>query len=146
MMGSPASEEGRRPLGPENFDCEKQHKVTITKGFYLGKYEVSQKEWRTVMGNNHSLFKGENLPVERVPWNDCQEFVRKLNEKEKRMYRLPTEAEWEYACRAGTNTAYYFGNDKEKLVDYAWCFINSGGKTHAVGQKKSNSWCLYDMH
>src|SRR5207237_1229633 len=101
MMGSPAKEVGRE----EN---ESQHKVTLTKGFYMGVCTVTQEEWKAVMGNNPSGLKGEkNLPVEQVSWNDCEKFIKNLREKDKKLYRLPTEAEWEYACRAGTRTAYY---------------------------------------
>ena len=102
-MGSPKEEIGRG----EN---ETQHKVTLTKGFYMGVYTVTQEQWQEVMGNNPSHFKGEkNLPVETVSWDDCQEFIKKLREKDKKPYRLPTEAEWEYACRAGTTTPFHFG-------------------------------------
>ena len=103
MMGSPKEEK-------EGNDNETQHKVTLTKGFYMGVYTVTQEQWQEVMGNNPSQFKGEkNLPVERVSWDDCQEFIKKLREKDKKPYRLPTEAEWEYACRAGTTTPFHFG-------------------------------------
>ena len=96
VMGSPKEEKLRN-------DNETQHKVTLTKGFYMGVYTVTQEEWQAVMGKNPSWFKGEkNLPVEQVPWDDCQEFIKKLREKDKKPYRLPTEAEWEYACRAGS--------------------------------------------
>ena len=99
------------------------------------------------MGNNPSNFKGEDRPVESVSWKDVQEFVKKLNEKEGTdKYRLPSEAEWEYACRAGTQTRYSFGDDESKLNEYAWYDKNSGSETHPVGQKKPNPWGLYDMH
>ncbi|NIA12025.1 MAG: SUMF1/EgtB/PvdO family nonheme iron enzyme [Nitrospiraceae bacterium] len=140
-MGSPSDEKDRySDEGPV-------HRVTIKNAFYMGRYEVTQKEWREVMGNNPSYFKGDDLPVEKVSWNDVQEFIRKLNEKEGTdKYRLPSEAEWEYACRAGTTTRYSFGDDESKLGDYAWYYDNSGDKTHPVGQKKPNLWGLYDMH
>ena len=140
-MGSPSDEEGR-------FDNEGPlHTVKIEKAYYLGKYEVTQKQWREVMGYNISNFKGDNLPVEMVSWSNVQEFVRKLNEKEGTdKYRLPSEAEWEYACRAGTTTRYSFGDIESRLGEYAWYSDNSGGKTHSVGQKKPNPWGLYDMH
>ena len=102
-MGSPSSEAGR-------FDDETQHQVTLTKGFWLGKYEVTQRQWRSVMGNNPSRFKGDDRPVEIVSWDDCQKFIQKVNARLKCGARLPTEAEWEYACRAGTTTAYSWGN------------------------------------
>ena len=129
MMGSPDS-------ATEAFDNEKPaHRVTISQPFYLGKYPVTQAQWEVVMGNNPSRFKGNpNLPVESVSWNDVPAFMRKLNEREGgRAYRLPTEAEWEYACRAGTTTIYSFGNDAAQLGDYAWYNENSGGETHPVG-------------
>ena len=137
MMGSPEDEEGR-------FDNEgPQHRVKITKGFYMGATEVTQAQWQAVMGNNPSDFKGDNLPVEFVTWHDATEFCRKLSEKEGKTYRLPTEAEWEYACRAGS-TGPYAGNGK--LEDMGWYSANSGDKTHAVATKQANAWGLYDMH
>ena len=115
MMGSPSNEKGR-------YDDEGPvHKVTIKNSFYMGKYPVTQKQWKKVMGNNPSNFKGEDRPVENVSWEDVHEFVKKLNEKEGTdKYRLPSEAEWEYACRAGTQTRYSFGDDESKLNEYAW--------------------------
>ncbi len=99
------------------------------------------------MGENPSLFqKGDDYPVENVSWNDVQEFINKLNQKGEGVYRLPTEAEWEYSCRAGTDTAYYFGDDTGHLDEYAWYNNNSDRQTHPVGQKKPNGWRLYDMH
>ena len=141
MMGSPKEEKGR-------FDYESpQHKVTLTKGFYMGVHPVTQEQWQEVMGNNPSRFKYEkNLPVEEVSWDDCQEFIKNLREKDKKLYRLPTEAEREYSARAGTKTAYYFGDDSSMLGQYAWFLDNSEKKTHPVGQKKPNQWGLYDMH
>ncbi len=122
------------------------HRVKIANTFYMGKYEVTQKQWREIMGNDPSYFKGDNLPVEDVSWNDVHEFIKKLNKKEgTNKYRLPSEAEWEYAVRAGTITGYSFGNDDSKLGDYAWHSGNSGDKTHEVGQKKPNPWGLYDV-
>lgn len=141
MMGSPSEEQGR-------YDDEGPvHEVTIKNSFYMGKYPVTQKQWKRVMGNNPSNFKGEARPVESVSWKEVQTFVQKLNEKEGAdKYRLPSEAEWEYACRAGTQTRYSFGDDESKLNEYAWYDKNSGSETHPVGQKKPNSWDLYDMH
>ena len=124
MMGSPASEKDR-------LENEKQHEVTITKPFYMGKYEVTQEQWETVMRNNRSFLKGSKLPVTGVSWDDCQEFIKKLNAKTDGGYRLPTEAEWEYACRAGTTTAYSFGDSLTKAdanID--------GDSTKAVGSYK----------
>ena len=140
LMGSTSSEEGR-------VDGESQHKVTLTRGFWMGKYEVTQGQWQAVMGSNPSHFKGSaDLPVEMVNWNDCQEFVKKLSQRTRNAYRLPTEAEWEYACRAGSTTAYCFGNDASGLGAYAWYEDNSGARTHGKGGKKANSWGLHDMH
>ena len=140
-MGSPSNEVGRDDNeGPV-------HRVKISNAFYMGKYEVTQKQWRDVMGSSPSNFKGDNLPVESVSWNDIQEFIKNLNEKEGGgKYRLPTEAEWEYSARAGTTTKYSFGDEESKLGDYSWYDANSGSKTHDVGQKKPNPWGLYDMH
>ena len=140
-MGSPSDEERRRSEeGPV-------HHVNIEKAFYMDRHEVTQKQWREIMGDNPSWLTGDDLPVEQVSWDDVQEFIKKLNEKEGTdKYRLPSEAEWEYAARAGTTTRYSFGDDKSKLGDYAWYIENSDGKTHPVGQKKPNSWGLYDMH
>ena len=123
------------------------HHVTISEAFYLCKYLVTQKQWYEVMGNNPSYFKGDDLPVENVSWDDVQEFIKKLNEKEGTdKYRLPSEAEWEYACRAGTTTRYSFGDDDSELGECAWYSKNSCGETHPVYQKKPNPWGLYDMH
>ncbi|NAS89269.1 hypothetical protein C4E24_05965 [ANME-1 cluster archaeon AG-394-G21] len=137
-------------MGSEEYDVEKPlHKVKINNPFYLGTYPVTQREWKAVMGdnNNPSVFKGDDLPVELVSWDDVQEFIKKLNEKEGTdRYRLPSEGEWEYACRAGTTTRYSFGEDESKLDDYAWYDDNSDAKAHPVGQKKSNPWGLYDVH
>jgi len=138
-MGSPANEIGRdRREGPV-------HRVNISKSFYMGKYEVTQKQWQEVMGNNPSQLKGDDLPVEQVSWNDVQEFINKLNDIEGvNKYRLPSEAEWEYAIRAGTNTKYFFGDNVSELGDYAW-YSENPGRSHPVGQKKPNPWGLYDM-
>jgi len=115
--------------------------VIIQKPFYLGKYLVTQKEWKSVIGTDPSCFEGDDRPVECVSWNDVQEFITKLNTKEGTdKYRLPTEAEWEYACRAGTNTRYSFGDADSKLGEYAWYYGNSEHETHPVGQKKPNPW------
>jgi formylglycine-generating enzyme required for sulfatase activity len=122
-----------------------RHQVTISKPFYLGVYEVTQEQWKAVMGNNPSKFKGEDKPVETVSWDDAQDFIRRLNQKEGHSrYRLPTEAEWEYAARAGSTSAYFFGDNEFQLGDYAWYGENSGEKSHPVGEKLSNAWGLYD--
>jgi len=140
-MGSQADEK-------ERFDWEGPvHNVKIPKPFYLAIYPVTQQQWKMLMGENPSYFKGDNLPVEQVSWEDVQRFIRKLNEKEgSDKYRLPSETEWEYAARAGTTTRYYFGDGVSELPDYAWYSDNSEGRTHPIGQKKPNHWGLYDMH
>jgi formylglycine-generating enzyme required for sulfatase activity len=141
LMGSPDSdekaEEHERPA----------HRVTISQPFYLGKYAVTQGQWEAVMGTNPSEITGDrNRPVEQVSWEDIQDFIQQLNAKEgSAVYRLPTEAEWEYACRAGSTTAYSFGDDPSQLGAYSWHFDNSGLMTQPVGQKRPNAWGLYDM-
>ena len=131
----------------ESGDEQPVHKVKISKPFYLGTYPVTQREWKAVMGDNPSIFKGDDLPVDNVSWNHVQEFIKNLNQKEGAdKYRLPSEAEWEYACRAGTTTRYSFGDDERKLGEYAWYSSNSDKKTHPVGEKKPNPWGLYGMH
>ena len=144
-MGSPTSEEGR------NSRYETQHQVTLTKGFYLGKYELTQAQWEKVMGNNPSSVKGTNRPVENVSWNDAVAFCKKLTEMEKKAgrvpqgmaYQLPTEAQWEYACRAGTTSVYSWGDsinssnaNYDKNVDV----------TTPVGKYPPNPWGFHDMH
>ena len=144
-----AKDPGEKPYRP---------KVTISKPFYLGKYEVTQKQWMAVMGNNPSqfkgLFKGQH-PVEMVSWDNAQEFIRRLNEAEgHNRYRLPTEAEWEFAARGGTDRLFFFMEDPKTweeaegpLDDYAWCrYRYEGGSTFAVGQKKPNPYGLYDIY
>ncbi|GEM_PF-2666698 len=153
MMGSPESELRGRASFRLVYG---QHRVTLTQGFYMQTTEVTQKQWRDVMGNNPSFFKecGDDCPVEQVSWNDVQRFIEKLNldsarlpvGERSRTYRLPTEAEWEYAARAGSETYYCFGDDAAELGEYAWYIENSGGKTHPVAQKQPNKWGLYDMH
>jgi len=137
-MGLPASEK-------ERSDNELQHEVTLTKPFYMGKYEVTQEQWESVMGNNPSKrTKGAKLPVTDVSWIDCQEFIKKLNKKTDGGYRLPTDAEWEFACRAGTSTAYSFGDKiTPKEANYSGSKID---KPVAVGSYKANAFGLYDLH
>jgi formylglycine-generating enzyme len=148
MMGSPREEKDRDAN-------EAPHKVRLTRGFYMSVYAVTQEQWQAVMGNNPSHFKDEhNLPVENVSWDDCQEFIKKLREQDKKPYRLPNEAEWEYACRAGTTTPfsfgetistdqanyngnYFYGNGKKGVVR---------GKTTPVGNFPANTFGLHDMH
>jgi formylglycine-generating enzyme required for sulfatase activity len=150
MMGSPKEEK-------ERADNETQHKVTLTKGFFMGVYTVTQEEWQAVMGKNPSFFKGEkNLPVDTVSWDDCQAFIKKLREKDKdkKAYRLPTEAEWEYCCRAGTKTPFSFGETiSTDQANYIGDFTYGEGKkgvyrkkTTPVGSFPANTWGLHDMH
>lgn len=147
MMGAhPVFDQGFKFDQAAKADESPQHKVTITKPFYLGIYEVTQEQWVAVMGSNPSSNVGRNNPVEQVSSYDIQEFINRLNKMEgHNRYRLPTEAEWEYAARAGTTTNYFFGDDIEKLGDYAWYRDNSDIKTHPVGQKLPNPWGLYDI-
>lgn len=148
MMGSP-KEKSEQP----------QHEVTITKPFYMSVTTVTQSQFEAEMGKVHSyhyFFKGPQNPVEQVPWGDAVKFCKKLSAKTGKQVRLPTEAEWEYACRAGTTTRFFFGDDDTHLGDYAWYRGNTGGtiqgrrnigaETHPVGQKKPNPWGLYDMY
>jgi formylglycine-generating enzyme required for sulfatase activity len=139
LMGSADNDE-------DTDDDEKpQHQVNLQE-FYLGKYPITQEQYQAIMGNNPSKFKDNpKNPVEKVSWNDAQEFCQKLNEKTGNIYRLPSEAEWEYACRAGSQTRYYFGDDEKVLGEYAWHGENAGSNTHPVGQKKANKWGLFDM-
>ena len=161
LMGSPPSERGS--------EDERQHKVTITKDYYLSAFEVTQAQYEKVMGKNPSHFQGDrvaerhpetgrvvrdvdsaNHPVDSVSYDDAVEFCKKLSElpdekKVGRVYRLPTEAEWEYACRAGSKTALSIGESAKFLGDYAWFDANCKKQTHPVGEKKPNTWGLYDM-
>jgi len=124
-----------------------RHFVKFSKAFFIGKYEVTQAQWSAIMDNNPSEFKDDIRPVERVSWNDVQAFILKLNTKEETdKYRLPTEAEWEYAARSDSESSYTFGGDAYLLSQYAWYRNNSGGETHPVGQLNPNAWGLYDMH
>ncbi|MGE0821566.1 MAG: SUMF1/EgtB/PvdO family nonheme iron enzyme [Candidatus Binatia bacterium] len=161
-------------MGADNRASDEKpvRRVQITKPFYLGKYPVTQEQWQKVVGNNPSRFTGDlKRPVENVSWGDIQVFLQKLNALKGKVYnfgnvpqeqwqvflqkmkssgggryRLPTEAEWEYACRAGSTGDYCFGNEVSQLREYAWYDENSGGTTHPVGQLKPNAWGLYDMH
>jgi formylglycine-generating enzyme required for sulfatase activity len=136
-MGSNTGDQDERPV----------HEVTISKAFYMGKYEVTQGQWQAVMGTNPSAIPNEpNRPVDQVAWSEVQTFISKMNAMEGvQLYRLPTEAEWEYAARAGSPTIYGFGNDPKQLGEYAWYRGNSGRRPHPVGQKRPNAWGLYDM-
>ncbi len=157
LMGSPENEPGRSedegpghrfinrkagmsPIRRLSKDEGPPHQVTV-RSFYMGKYEVTQAQWRAVMGGNPSNFKGDNLPVESVSWDDAKDFCRRLSEMTGKEYRLPTEAEWEYACRAKTDGAY--AGDLDAM---AWYSKNSDSKTHPVGLKRRNAFGLYDMH
>ena len=149
MMGSSESEEGRD-------DNETQHRVTLTEPFHLGRTVVTQGQWKAVMDTTPwkgkpNVKEGDDYPATWVKWDDAVEFCEKLSEKEGVEYRLPTEAEWEYACRAGTTTMYSFGDDESQLGEYAWyskntIFFGKEEYAHIVGQKKPNKWGLYDMH
>jgi len=154
-MGSPSNEKGRS-------DDEKQHQVTLSRGFYMQTTEVTQKQWKAVMGSNPSYFKGDDLPVERVSWNDVQRFIENMNQREGgNKYRLPTEAEWEYAARAGSTTRYSWGNngDCSKMMyendvgsseDHCVEYVRNRGlipdSTAPVRSYPANVWGLYDMH
>jgi len=138
LMGSPEDEVGRE-------DDEMQHRVTLTRGFWMAKMETTQGQWERVMGENLSRFKGDDLPVEMVSWDDVQGWLEKMNETTPLpsgwKWTLPTEAQWEYACRAGTGSP--FAGDLDEM---AWYDENSGSKTNPVGMKKANAWGLHDMH
>ena len=137
---------GATPEMKDPFNWEKPvHQVTQTNDYYIGKYEVTQALWQAVMGNNPSNFKGENLPIENVSWNDCQEFISKLNRITGKTFRLPTEAEWEYAARGGNKSRGYQYSGSSNLSDVAWYWVNSDSKTHAVGSKQANELGIYDM-
>ena len=141
QMGSPAEEKGRE------YD-ETLHPVRITQPFYLGVREVTRRQYERVMGPHPGAddVTGETKPVTKVSWNSAVQFCRKLSEQEGQEYRLPTEAEWEFACRAATTTAYSFGHDATRLGQYAWHAGNSSLTAHVVAEKPANGWGLYDMH
>jgi formylglycine-generating enzyme required for sulfatase activity len=155
MMGSHNGNGDARQEEKLRRPDEFQHKVTLSKGFYMGMYTVTQEQWKEVMGNNPSHFKGEkNLPVESVTWDDCQEFIKKLREKDKKLYRLPSEAEWEFCCRAGTTTPFHFGEtiSTDQANYYGEAVYGDGKKgvfrehTMPVGSFPANAWGLHDMH
>ncbi|QTA79295.1 Sulfatase-modifying factor enzyme domain-containing protein [Desulfonema limicola] len=130
----------------DGFDCEKD-KLAVTRSFYIGIHEVTQRQWESVMGSNPSEFQNPDHPVENVSWNDAQDFISRLNKKENTaVYRLPSEAQWEYAARAGSTTDYCFGDGTSLLKQYAWYKDNSGKTTHPVGKLLPNDWGIYDMH
>ncbi|MBO5235459.1 MAG: formylglycine-generating enzyme family protein [Alistipes sp.] len=137
---------GATPEQGKDADSDEKpaHSVTVSD-FYIGKYEVTQAQWEAVMGENPSHYKGENRPVEKVSWNDIQEFIEKLNSKTGKKYRLPTEAEWEYAARGGNQSKGYKYSGSDNIDEVAWYDTNSASRTHIVGQKKPNELGLYDM-
>jgi formylglycine-generating enzyme required for sulfatase activity len=144
MIGSPDSEAGRG-------DDETQHEVTITRDYYMGVTEVTQSQWQQVMGTTpwkgqEQVVEGNEIAASYISWNDAVEFCRKLSQQEGRTYRLPTEAEWEYACRGGTTTAYSFGDDVSQLEQYAWYYNSEPNHSSQVKQKSPNGYGLYDMH
>jgi formylglycine-generating enzyme required for sulfatase activity len=123
------------------------HQVTIATAFYLGKYAVTQAQWLTVMRTNPAHFKGDDkLPMETISWEACNQFCLKLSSLIDQQARLPSEAEWEYACRAGSSAAYSFGDSEEQLHLHGWYRDNADGRSHPVGSKNPNAWGLYDMH
>ncbi len=154
FMGVPS---GSFRMGLGDGDLAKTtHMVKISEGFYMGRTEVTQREWKAVMGSLpagctggrffEQEFIGDNKPVVCVSWDDAHNFIRKLNARGDATYRLPTEAEWEYACRAGTTTKYSFGDDESALDNYAWHYSNSRNETHEVATKLPNAWGLHDIH
>jgi formylglycine-generating enzyme required for sulfatase activity len=138
----------RIPAGEFRMGTEDGHGVTISQPFYLGIHPVTQAQWEMVMRSNPSRFAGKpDYPVERVSWEEVQQFLQRLNaRRDGHTYTLPSEAQWEYACRAGSTSDYCFGDDEGQMGAYAWYGDNSGGSTYPVGQKKPNAWGLYDMH
>jgi formylglycine-generating enzyme required for sulfatase activity len=143
MVSLPA---GKFLMGSSESGREKPPHQVKVNSFAIGKYPITQAQYQAVMGNNPSHFKNNpQNPVEKVSWNDAKAFCQKLSQITGKTYRLPTEAEWEYACRAGTTTRYYFGDNANQLGDYAWYAKNSNDTTHPVGQKKPNAWGLHDM-
>jgi formylglycine-generating enzyme required for sulfatase activity len=142
LMGSPPGE----AKTDKESALEKQHQVRLTEPFYIGKFEVTQAQYEKVMGANPSKIKGEALPVHNLPWQEAQDFCEKLGKISHRAVQLPTEAQWEYACRAGANTAYSSGGQIADLNKVGWHGGNSGGKPHPCGELASNAWGVYDMH
>jgi formylglycine-generating enzyme required for sulfatase activity len=143
-MGSPET-------APNHQFNETQHKVTLSRGFWMQQTELTQNQYQHLMGSNPAFYKGEQNPVESVTWTEAAEFARRLSElppetKAGNRFRLPTEAEWEYACRAGSTTMFPHGDDEAGLEDFAWYHKNSASTTHPVGEKQPNAWGLHDMH
>jgi uncharacterized protein (TIGR02996 family) len=140
LMGSPEGEEGRDPN-------EIRHRVTLRRGYFLGVYPVTQAQWRAVTGGDPSKFNGDGRPIETVSWEDCVAFCEKLARKAGGLFRLPTEAEWEFAARAGTTTAYCTGDGLGAMKRAGWCSYHGGAReTKLVGQFEPNAWGLYDVH
>ncbi len=142
MMGRYANEQ------ESSSDEDPQHQVTFANGFWMGKYEVTQAQWTAVMGSNPSHFTGDlSLPVEQVSWDSVQGFMTAVSALGQGTVHLPTEAQWEYACRAGTTTRFYWGDDLSftEIANYAWRSQNSSSMSHPVGQKLPNAWGLYDI-
>ncbi len=159
MMGTDDAEIERlcKKYNTDWFKSEAPQHLVKLQSFYLGKYPITQAQYQAVMGKNPSKFQNPkeaplskggwgDHPVERVSWNDAQEFCQQLSQLTDRKYRLPSESQWEYACRAGSKTKWCFGDDENQLKDYAWYYSNSSNQTHPVEQKKPNDWGLYDMH
>jgi formylglycine-generating enzyme required for sulfatase activity len=122
------------------------HRVELRRGFYMSVYPTTQAQWQSVMGYNASNFRGNDRPVEKVSWDDCQTFCKKVTQMSGEAIRLPTEAEWEYACRAGCASDYYSGCDEDALKQAGWYGRNSNQQTHPVGKLAANAWGLHDMH
>jgi len=138
---------GRFQMGSTTGDSDERPVRTVSlQDFSIGKFEVTQREWKAIMGSNPSSFKGDTLPVENVSWNDAQTFVERLSARTGKRYRLPSEAEWEYAARAGSTGDYSFGSDRSQLGQHGWFDGNSGRQTRPVGQKLANAFGLHDVH
>ncbi len=139
---------GKFQMGSASYDGDEKpvHEVTIPKPFKMSITTITQPQYEAVMGSNPSEFNGAELPVEKVTWHDAVGFCVRLSEKTGHSVRLPSEAEWEYACRAGSSTEYFFGDDVSLLGKYAWFEDCSEDKTHSVGQLRANQWGLFDMH
>jgi formylglycine-generating enzyme required for sulfatase activity len=140
MGGDPVAEQADENETP-------RHSVSFKEPFYISRYTVTQSQWQSVMGKNPSYFEGPHKPVESVSHRDACQFIDRLNQKENtNMYRLPTEAQWEYAARAGSTSTFCFGTQRSDLSEYAWYGKNSDGETHPVGLLSPNGWGIYDMH
>jgi len=138
---------GRFPMGSTTGGSDERPVRTVTvPSFSIGKFEVTQREWQAIMGSNPSRIKGDTLPIEQVSWNDAQTFVQRLSARTGKRYRLPSEAEWEFAARAGSTADYSYGSDRSQLVQHGWFQENSGRQTRPVGQKLANAFGLHDVH